>query len=67
MWVHDFLRPDSLLEARTAIYLRVDSLRTPMSSHIAALAHGADADSAIARMGGIRLTWEELRRENRRG
>jgi copper chaperone NosL len=67
MWVHDLLRPDSLLDARTAVYLRVDSLRTPMSSHIVALAPGAEADSAIARMGGVRLTWEELRRESRRG
>ena len=41
LWVHDFLQPDSLLDARTASYLRVDSLRTPMSSHLAALAPGA--------------------------
>jgi copper chaperone NosL len=67
MWVHDFLRPDSLLDARTAVYLRVDSLRTPMSSHIAALAPGIEADSGRARLGGVPLTWEELRREGRRG
>jgi copper chaperone NosL len=67
MWVHDLLRPDSLLDARTAVYLRVDSLRTPMSSHVAALAPGAKADSVVARMGGVRLTWQELRPRNRRG
>ena len=67
LWVHDFLQPDSLLDARTASYLRVDSLRTPMSSHLAALAPGAAADSAHARLGGVRLGWEQLLREGRRG
>ncbi|HVK00168.1 MAG TPA: nitrous oxide reductase accessory protein NosL [Gemmatimonadales bacterium] len=67
LWVHDFLHPDSLLDARTASYLRVDSLRTPMSSHLAALAAGAAGDSAHARLGGVRLGWEQLLRERRRG
>ena len=67
MWVHDLLRPNSLLDARTAVYLRGDSRPTPMSSHLVALASGPEADSAIARMGGVRLTWEELRREKPRG
>ena len=47
LWVHDFLHPDSLLDARTASYLRVDSLRTPMGSHLAALAPGAAVDSRM--------------------
>jgi copper chaperone NosL len=63
LWVHDFLRPDSLLDARTAVYLRVDSLRTPMNSHVAALAPGAEADRGQARLGGARLGWGELVRE----
>jgi copper chaperone NosL len=64
LWVHDFLRPDSLLDARTAVYLRVDSLRTPMNSHVAALAPGAGADRGQARLGGARLGWAELVRED---
>ncbi|HEY7614781.1 MAG TPA: nitrous oxide reductase accessory protein NosL [Gemmatimonadales bacterium] len=60
LWVHDYLRPDSLLDARAAVYLRVDSLGTPMSSHVVALAPGATADSAHARLGGERLRWEQL-------
>jgi hypothetical protein len=67
LWVHDLLRPDSLLDARTAMYLRVDGLRTPMSSHLAALGSRAAADSAQASLGGVRLGWEELLRERRRG
>ncbi len=67
VWVHDFFRPDSLLDARTAVYLRVDSLRTPMGSHLAALAPGPGADRAVAHLGGVRLGWQELRREGRRG
>jgi copper chaperone NosL len=67
LWVHDLLRPDTLLDARTAVYLRVDSLRTPMGSHLAALAPGDGVDAAQARLGGVRLGWEELRRAGRRG
>jgi copper chaperone NosL len=67
LWVHDFLRPDSLLDARSAIYLRVDSLQTPMGSHVVALTPGVAADSAHVRLGGVRLAWEQLAREGRRG
>ena len=63
LWVHDFARPDSLLDARTAVYLRVDSLRTPMSSHVVALSPGDEADQAQARLGGTRLSWVEVVRE----
>jgi copper chaperone NosL len=62
LWAHHFLRPDSMLDARAAIYLRVDSLRTPMGSHVVAIAPG-EVDSAHARLGGVRLAWEELSRK----
>jgi copper chaperone NosL len=67
LWVHDFLHPDSLLDARTAHYLRVDGLRTPMSSGLAALAPGAAGDSAQVSLGGVRVRWEELLRDGRGG
>jgi copper chaperone NosL len=60
LWVYDFADPASLLDARTAVYLRADTLRTPMSSHLAALRPGPAADSLRARMGGELLGWEEL-------
>ncbi|HET9726881.1 MAG TPA: nitrous oxide reductase accessory protein NosL [Gemmatimonadales bacterium] len=60
LWVYDYLQPDSLLDARQAVYLRVDSLATPMGSHLAALRAGPAADSLRARLGGTLLTWEQL-------
>ena len=60
LWVYDFARPEALLDAKTAVYLRVDSLRTPMGSHLAALRAGPAADSLRARMGGELLRWQDI-------
>ena len=60
LWVHDFLRPDSLLDARRMIYLRADGLRTPMGSRLVALRPGAAADSLRAALGGEMLGWDQL-------
>ena len=60
LWVYDYLRPDSLLDARQAVYLRADTLQTPMSSHLAALRPGPTADSLRARLGGELLAWDQL-------
>ncbi len=60
LWVYDYLRPDSMLDARRAVYLRADTLRTPMSSHLAALRPGPAADSLRARLGGELVAWDRL-------
>jgi copper chaperone NosL len=60
LWVHDFLRPDSILDARTAVFLRMNSMNTPMGSHLVALRPGREADSLRARVGGRLLRWDEL-------
>lgn len=59
-WVNDFLHPETRLPADSAVYLRADSLRTPMSSHLAALRPGPTADSLHAVLGGELLTWPAL-------
>jgi copper chaperone NosL len=60
LWVYDYLEPDSLLDARRAVHLRSDSLRTPMASGLAALRPGPEADSLRARLRGVLLSWDEL-------
>lgn len=60
MWVYDYLRPDSPLDARLAVYLEVDTLRTPMSSHLVALRPGPEADSLRGSLGGRLLRWDEV-------
>jgi len=60
LWVYDYLEPDSLLDARRAVYLRSDSLRTPMGSSLAALRPGRAADSLRGSLGGELLSWDEV-------
>jgi copper chaperone NosL len=60
LWVYDYQQPDSLLDARRAVYLEVDTLPTPMSSHLLALRPGEGADRLHARLGGRMLRWEEV-------
>lgn len=62
LWVTDFLRPDSLLAVDRAIFLRSDSLRSPMSYAIAAVAPGPGADSLARALGADRLDWDQVRR-----
>lgn len=60
LWVNDFASPDSILDATTAVYLRNDSIRTPMDYRLVALRPGREADSVRAALGGELLTWQEI-------
>jgi copper chaperone NosL len=57
--VNNFLRPDSMLSARDAVYLKVDSLQTPMASHLVAF-RSADAERMRKLLGGNVVSWEHL-------
>jgi copper chaperone NosL len=61
IWVNDFLDPDSLLDARGATYLRVESVNTPMGTHVIATRPGPRADSLRAALGAQPLAWEQVR------
>lgn len=60
-WVWSAAGTGGWLAADSAVYLRSDSLRTPMGSHLAALPAGAAADSLQRTLGAERLTWDEVR------
>jgi copper chaperone NosL len=60
VWVNDFLRPDSLFDATSAVFLRSDSLRTPMDYHVVAFRTGRTADSLRGVLGGELLSWEQV-------
>jgi copper chaperone NosL len=60
LWVYDYLQPDSLLDARRAVYRRSVALRTPMATGLAALRPGPAADSLERRLGGELRSWDEL-------
>jgi copper chaperone NosL len=59
-WVASFVEPQAWLAADSAVYLRSDSLRTPMGSGLAALRPGHEADSVRAALGGTLLRWGEV-------
>ena len=58
--VTDFLPPHGLLDARSAVFLLSDTIRTPMDYHLAALSPQR-ADSVRAELGGTLIGWEEAR------
>jgi hypothetical protein len=58
--VTDFLPPHALLDARGAVFLLSDSIRTPMDYHVAALSPQR-ADSVRAEMGGTLISWDQAR------
>jgi copper chaperone NosL len=60
LWVSDFLAPGPLLPAEDATFLRSDSVRTPMNTHVVALRPGPSADSLRAAWGGELLAWPEV-------
>ena len=60
LWVNDFLHPNRFLDATRAVYLRSDSLHSPMGSGLAALDPGPAADSLRAQVGGTLLAWKEV-------
>lgn len=59
-WVMSFVDRTAWLRADSAVYLQVDSIRTPMASGLLALRPGAEADSVAHALGGRRLTWAEV-------
>lgn len=59
-WVQRFAPPHAWLPADSAVYLRSDTLRTPMASGLVALHPGAEADSIRILLGGHLQTWTEV-------
>ena len=58
-WVTDFRLPGTLIPAQDAIFLRTDSIRTPMSSNLLAVPRSA-GDSLHAALGGTLLDWSQI-------
>lgn len=59
VWVTDFRLPGTLMPAQDAIFLRTDSIRTPMSSNLLAVPRTA-GDSLQAALGGTLLDWAQV-------
>ena len=60
LWASDYLESDSVVAVERLVFLRVDSLRTPMGYGIVAVRPGPKADS-LARRYGVRLmVWRDV-------
>jgi copper chaperone NosL len=60
LWVSDFAHPGKLIDARTALYLKTDEVRSPMGLNVLAFGSSADRDAARARYHGHDVDWEGL-------
>ncbi len=60
LWVDGFVQPDSMLDVGRAVFLRSDSIRSPMDYGLAAVRPGREADSVRATLGGTLLSWDQV-------
>lgn len=63
--VADFAKPNGLIPAERALFLRHADLKSPMGSNTAAFSTEADRDRARGELSGASpMTWEEARKPN---
>lgn len=60
VWVIDFTRPDTLLAAATAVYVRSEEIHTPMGSGVIAAPDSATARRLAAQHRGALLAWPDV-------
>ncbi len=60
LWASDYLEPDSVVAVERLVFLRVDSLRTPMGYGIVAVRPGSKADSLARRFGVPLMAWTDV-------
>jgi copper chaperone NosL len=56
----DFSKPEKLIDARNAWYVKSESIKSPMASSIAAFESTKDLTTLNAQWNGIQLSWGEL-------
>jgi copper chaperone NosL len=56
----DFSKPEKLIDARNALYVKSESIKSPMASNVAAFESNEDLKKMNADWNGIQLSWGEL-------
>jgi copper chaperone NosL len=56
----DFSKPEKLIDARNALYIKSESIKSPMAGNVAAFESNKDLQKMNADWKGILLTWGEL-------
>lgn len=57
----DFSKPEKLIDATNAFYVRSESIKSPMASNVAAFGTSEDLEKLNADWNGIPLRWNELK------
>lgn len=58
--VVDFAKPGSLIDGKSALYVKSESIKSPMASSIAAFGSGDGFERINADVQGTQMNWEEL-------
>lgn len=60
LWVADYLAPDSIAVVDSMVFIRSDSIRTPMGYGVIAVRPGPAADSLARRIGSQTISWADV-------
>jgi len=60
LWVTDFVRPGTLINAQTAFYLESDMIRSPMGMNVAAFSMASDRDRAAMSFPGSARNYDAV-------
>ncbi|MFK5981913.1 MAG: nitrous oxide reductase accessory protein NosL [Flavobacteriaceae bacterium] len=59
--VTDYNRPETLIEAKSAIYLISEKIKSPMSANLSAFKSEEEAQKALKEYGGKLYNWDEIK------
>lgn len=60
LWVSNYAKPGNIIDAENAIYLKNDSLRSPMGLNVLAAEKESEIDPIIMQYGGSKFKFDEL-------
>jgi hypothetical protein len=62
VWSIDYCSPGEVIDGKLAFYVQSDKLLSPMGVNVAACGKEQQADSLVARLGGVKLDWYGVQR-----
>ena len=63
LWVIDFNRPEFLINAENALYLKSKDLHSPMGLNLSAFSEESTVEKVAQLFMGVRLNWQQVQNE----
>jgi copper chaperone NosL len=60
IWLNDYSHPDTLVDARNAVFVVSDRIKAPMNGGMATFGSRTEATSLQATVGGLLRNWSEI-------